>query len=80
MNTAKNFRRSAFLYYLAAGCFYFAAIMNFVKKNTAMGCVYLALSSAFLSLGSAAAPAQGQRAEDAEDADGRAEEPEADRR
>jgi hypothetical protein len=79
MNQPNADRRSTLLYGLAAGGFYLAAIVNLVKKNTAVGCVYFALGSVFLSLGIAARP-RSRRAGDAEDADDQADPSKANRR
>lgn len=66
-NRQKSFRRTALLYGLAAGCFYFAAVVQFVKRAGAMGAAYLALGSVFTILG--ISMCRRAKAEDADPAD-----------
>lgn len=55
------------MYYLAAGCFYFVAVMQFVKSAGAMGAAYLTLGSVFAILG--ISMRRRAKAEDADPAD-----------
>lgn len=49
----KKFKISAILYYVAALCWYIAAIIGFTHDSSSMGVVWLCLGSATLCLGSA---------------------------
>lgn len=48
-----NYKKIADLYFIAAICFYFAALLNFTRKDgLSMGVPFLCLGSTMLCLGS----------------------------
>ncbi len=49
----KKFKISAILYYVAALCWYIAAIICFTSESSRVGVIWLCLGSSMLCLGSA---------------------------